>query len=310
MRSTRNTQRAKTSPRQKAGAKAKGSGRAEPKRATRGVAAAAAKPRRATPGSLSKVKGSAPAKAPADKVVARALARARRDLAPLKATLIAAGVPADQAKAQINASLQKTFGNAAWLKANGLYSHAKPREKNDWYQEERWVTELLLGVERLYGICWDPFAGAGNIPAVVRAAGFPCRATDLVDRGCPDFELCDFLHKWQPFELGRVDIIVSNPPFKRATIREIILRCLDLARHKVALFLPLTFQASETRTYVDDLPLARVYPFGSRPSVPPGHYEGPREGGKGDFAWYVFEHGWQGRPIVMRRLILEGGKPA
>lgn len=57
------------------------------------------------------------------------------------------------------------------------------RATGDWYVEPPWIVEALLDAEKLEGVCWDPFCGAGNIPSILQEHGILCRASDLVDRG-------------------------------------------------------------------------------------------------------------------------------
>lgn len=172
------------------------------------------------------------------------------------------------------------------------------RAANDWYVDEPQAIEALLRVERFSGISHDPACGSGTIPRGMKAAGVDCYGRDLIDRGYAsatrDFLACDFAEE-------PVANIVCNPPFNLA--REFIDKALAIASHKVAMLLPLTFLEGQRKAaWLQAKPLARVHVFTWRINMPPGELlmAGKVElgGGKKCFAWFVFEHGWQGPPHV------------
>lgn len=177
------------------------------------------------------------------------------------------------------------------------------RASNDWYQDSPQATEALLRVERFSGLSWDPACGVGTIPTALEAAGLDCMGSDIVDRGyrCPWISSPrDFLKSPNP----DVSNIVSNPPFNLA--REFVDCALVMASHKVAMLLPLTFlEGAKRARWLETTPLARVHVFSWRISMPPGELLAAGkvrpEGGKKAFAWFVFEHGWQG-PAQVRFL--------
>jgi hypothetical protein len=176
-----------------------------------------------------------------------------------------------------------------------------PRADADWYVEPADAVESLLRVERFSGRCWDPACGLGTIPEVLHAAGLDCIGTDIVDRGYRPkpgpFEAVDFLKT--PARL--VDNVITNPPFNLA--REFVDCALVMASHKVAALLPLTFLEGQRKApWLKSTPLARVHVFSWRISMPPGELlvagKVKPEGGKMCFAWFVWEHRWQGPPHV------------
>lgn len=177
------------------------------------------------------------------------------------------------------------------------------RAANSWYLDQPAAAAALLAVERFSGKTWDPFCGFGTIPSVFHAHGLDCLGTDLVDRGfrAPTFRLFDFLAT-PAAEIDPVDNIAANPPFDRATLIPIIDKALSIARHKVALLLPLTFlEGSERAQSRVNTPLARFRPFSWRISMPPGELllsgQVKPEGGKKAFAWFVWEHGHVGPAV-------------
>jgi hypothetical protein len=89
--------------------------------------------------------------------------------------------------------------------------------------------------------------------------------------------------------------IVSNPPFDR--FMDFAQHALDRAHKKVALIMP-TARLNAARWLVAT-PLRRIWLLTPRPSMPPGHVitaGGKVGGGKSDYAWLVFEHGYDGEP--------------
>ena len=152
----------------------------------------------------------------------------------------------------------------------------------EWYQRD---------FRRFDGVIKDPACGIGRITDAARTAGYSVIATDLVDRGYPQFDgVEDFLRSER-----RVDNIVCNPPYH--ICRAFAEHALKLARRKVAMIW-LARRLNAAR-WLANTPLTRVYLMSPRPSMPPGHVilagEKPG-GGKQDFVWLTFSHGHQGPP--------------
>jgi hypothetical protein len=187
-----------------------------------------------------------------------------------------------------------------------------PRAQHDWYVDQPEATEALLRVERFSGTSWDPACGMGNVPMTMQAACLRVVGTDLIDRGYRqygeklpplDFLSCSSVPVWLPRAAAGVANIVSNPPYKAPILRAFVDRALGIASHKVAFLLPLTFLEGQRKaSWLRSTPLARVHVFTWRLSMPPGELllrgEVEPEGGLKCFAWFVWEHGWQGLPLV------------
>ena len=63
---------------------------------------------------------------------------------------------------------------------------------------------------------WDPSCGDGAMVREIRAAGLPCIASDLVDRGCPaSFERDFFTTTRSP-----APVIITNPPYNLINARD------------------------------------------------------------------------------------------
>jgi len=172
-----------------------------------------------------------------------------------------------------------------------LLAHVWTKDPHGFYIEPEWCSRRLFEVERFDGVIKDPACGIGRITDAARTAGYSVIATDLVDRGYPQFDgVEDFLRSER-----RVDNIVCNPPYH--ICRAFAEHALKLARRKVAMIW-LARRLNAAR-WLANTPLTRVYLMSPRPSMPPGHVilagEKPG-GGKQDFVWLTFSHGHQGPP--------------
>src|SRR6476469_6714071 len=69
---------------------------------------------------------------------------------------------------------------------------------------------LLAGVA---SVC-EPFCGLGNLVIAMRQRGLVVHASDIVDRGCPDSTVLDFLKMTE--RPAGCDVLLSNPPYRKA----------------------------------------------------------------------------------------------
>lgn len=166
------------------------------------------------------------------------------------------------------------------------------REKDDFYPTPPEGTLALLAVESFDGPIWEPACGDGAISKVLQSAGYDVVSTDLVNRGFGEHGV-DFLMEWRP----RAPNIVTNPPFKM--VAPFMRQSLQLSTGKVAMLLRLAcLEGRERREIFDSTPLARVWVFSRRLSMKRGGYDGETSGGMLAFAWFVWEHGYTGKPTL------------
>lgn len=66
------------------------------------------------------------------------------------------------------------------------------------------------------GSVWEPACGAGMMVREIRAAGIPCCASDLIDRGCPDSWTADYY----TCRRSRALAIITNPPYSEINARD------------------------------------------------------------------------------------------
>jgi hypothetical protein len=169
-------------------------------------------------------------------------------------------------------------------------SHIWERETHEHYVEPAWCSARLFQEEDFGAYIHDPACGFGTIPEAARCAGLATTASDLVDRGYERGFVIDFLQS----NVGR-DNIVCNPPFNIAS--HFALHALKLTAHKVAIIFP-TARLNAAH-WIKGTPLRRVWLMTPRPSMPPGHVIAAGHkpgGGKVDFCWLVWEHGYEGAP--------------
>lgn len=176
--------------------------------------------------------------------------------------------------------------------------HIWERDALDFYIEERWVNERLFDMETFHtGKIYDPACGVGRVLEAAQAAGYSVLGSDIVDRDCRFQDAkADFLHGVVTTKIP-IDI-VSNPPFTIAD--EFLQKALKVTTHKVALLMPATWHLGDWRArMLRRTPLRRVWCLSPRPSRPPGLaiLDGlVPGGGRSDFAWYIWEHGYDGHP--------------
>ena len=145
---------------------------------------------------------------------------------------------------------KRTLG--ATLGASYLATGERPRE--DYYATDPdMVRDLLNAGAPLRQRVWEPACGAGHIVNVLRERGHEVCATDIVDRGCPDSCVQDFLWEFDDGEIGDVDIM-TNPPY--ATALEFVERALACVKDgaNVWMLLRLQFLEGKARRRLLTLP--------------------------------------------------------
>ena len=156
---------------------------------------------------------------------------------------------------------------------------------DNWYQEGRESIDMLLKAEPFDGPIWDPACGEGNIPIAANGLGLTAFGSDLIDRGYGAGGH-DFLLTEGQF----TGDIVTNPPFD--LIEPFIHKALGLCTGKVAILGRLALLEGRKRreTIWTVTPLARVWVFSKRMSMPPGGRGIVAKGGSIPFAWFVWDH--------------------
>ena len=148
----------------------------------------------------------------------------------------------------------------------GASNHtSEDRQREDCYATHPdMVRDLLNAGAPLRQRVWEPACGAGHIVNVLRERGHEVYATDIVDRGCPDSCLQDFLWEFDGAPMGDVDIM-TNPPY--ATALEFVERALRLVKPGANVWVLLCLQFLEgkaRRRLFDVAPPADVWVFSER----------------------------------------------
>lgn len=182
----------------------------------------------------------------------------------------------------------------------GGSSKTRKRTENDFYATPPDATRMILREVKFSGAnILEPACGQGHISKVLKEF-YPDKeiiSTDLIDRGYGiggiDFLTYDYRKP--------IDNIITNPPFK--LINSFIEKSLAVARKKVVLFGRLQVLESVSRyKLLINSPLKYVYIHVKR--VTPYKNGSPvDEKGKPwnstmAFAWFVWEQGYTGEPVV------------
>ena len=166
------------------------------------------------------------------------------------------------------------------------------RHPDDFYPTPPMGTRALLAVERFSGPIWEPACGEGDLSRELEAAGYEVISTDLIDRGYGEARR-DFLMEWQ----AQAPNIITNPPFKLA--EEFVRHALSLSTGKVAMLCRLAWlEGKQRRALFENTPLARVWVFAGRLGFDRGKLAKEGQGGMIAFAWFVWEHGHKGPPVL------------
>ncbi|MGL5329458.1 MAG: NAD(P)-dependent oxidoreductase [Peptostreptococcaceae bacterium] len=192
-----------------------------------------------------------------------------------------------------------------FLKGTSLagMSTTRDRVEDDYYATPSIATEMLLDEVKFYGNFLEPCVGGGHIADVIKKY-YPNESvygSDLVDRGYPntlvaDFLTCDFLGQ-------EFDNIVTNPPYSLA--QEFLEKGMEVIKDggKIAMFLKIQFlEGAKRREMFKQYPPKYIYTFSKRQNPwrngSPVDERGKPWASTMCFAWFVWEKGFQGEPIV------------
>jgi hypothetical protein len=185
------------------------------------------------------------------------------------------------------------------FKMLGASNHTeKERQKEDYYATDPIAVELLLDLETFNKDVWECACGEKHMSNVLEKRGFNVRSSDIIKR-CDDIEEYDFLKKENIEWNGD---IITNPPYKYA--EEFIYKALQIipTGNKVAMFLRLQFLEGKKRKQLfTNFPPSKVLISSSRIiCAKNADFEKMKQGGGSAvaFAWFIWEKGFQGDPII------------
>lgn len=177
--------------------------------------------------------------------------------------------------------------------------YTENRQREDYYATDPdMVRDLLNAGAPLRQRVWEPACGAGHIVNVLRERGHEVCATDIVDRGCPDSCVQDFLWEFDDGEIGDVDIM-TNPPY--ATALEFVERALACVKNGANVWMLLRLQFLEgkaRRRLYDVAPPADVWVFSERRTCAKNGDFSKTEGGAIAYAWFHWVKGYNNQTIV------------
>lgn len=177
-------------------------------------------------------------------------------------------------------------------RAQSLVGYSADREENDFYPTPPEAVEALLRLENFEGTMLEPCCGDGAISLILANHGYDVTSTDLYDRSFGEIGL-DFTSSEYPY---KGDNVITNPPFKLA--EEFLTLSLKRSSKKVAFLCKLQFlEGAKRKTMFETLPLKKVWVFSKRLTMSKGG-EKTKNSGMLAFAWFVFEHGYDGEPTI------------
>lgn len=173
---------------------------------------------------------------------------------------------------------------------------SRQRVLNDYYATPPESTLKLLSVEKFEGSILEPCCGEGHISEILKDKNFTVYSNDLINRGYGE-TFKNFLTD----DFEKVDNIITNPPYKHA--KEFIEKSLKITNKKVAMFCKIQLLEGVARyDMFKNSPLKTIYVFTKRQNPLRNGSRLDENGKKWSstmcFAWFVFEHGYIGRPEI------------
>ena len=190
-------------------------------------------------------------------------------------------------------SIKKEFLTGTSL--SGM-SVSRERVENDYYATPPESTIALLEREKFSGDILEPCCGEGHISEILKDYGYDVISNDMVDRGYGEYNE-DFLKS----KSLTANNVITNPPFKYA--KEFIEKSLEVTNGKVAMFCKIQLlEGVSRREMFDNTPLKTVYVFTKRQNPlrngSPLDENGKKWASTMCFAWFVWEHGYVGKPTI------------
>lgn len=169
---------------------------------------------------------------------------------------------------------------------------SRGRVEDDYYATPENATKALLAVEEIFYPALEPACGEGHISKLLSGEVV---STDLVDRGFGS--QADFLKD----NFSQYKTVITNPPFN--LFQEFVEKALKVATYKVIMFGKLqALEGFKRATFLQTTPLKTVYVFKKRINPLRNGKETDENGKKWcstmAFAWYVWETGYEGNPII------------
>lgn len=182
-------------------------------------------------------------------------------------------------------------------------STTRERIENDYYATPYESTKALLDNVEFTGDFLEPCVGGGHIIEVIKQY-YPNKdicCMDIVDRGYEDTLVDNFLE--HDFKGQKFNNIITNPPYSLAQeFLEKSMKIID-KNGKVAMFLKIQFlEGVKRKEMFKKYPPKYIYVFTKRQN-PWRNGKSVDEKGKPwsstmCFAWFIWEEGFNGEPVV------------
>ena len=182
-------------------------------------------------------------------------------------------------------------------------STTRERIENDYYATPYESTRALLDNVEFTGDFLEPCVGGGHIIEVIKQY-YPNKdicCMDIVDRGYEDTLVDNFLE--HDFKGQKFNNIITNPPYSLAQeFLEKSMKIID-KNGKVAMFLKIQFlEGIKRKEMFKKYPPKYIYVFTKRQN-PWRNGKSVDEKGKPwsstmCFAWFIWEEGFNGEPVV------------
>ena len=191
------------------------------------------------------------------------------------------------------------------LSGTSLAGMSKTRDRvdNDYYATPTESTKALLDNVKFYGNFLEPCCGEGHISEVIKEyySNETIYNIDIVDRGYDNTLEADFLN--YDFLGQTFDNIITNPPYSLA--EEFLRKGMEVINPngKIAMFLKIQFLEGQKRKELfKQYPPKYIYVFSKRQNPwrngSPTDEKGKPWSSTMCFAWFVWEKGFSGEPII------------
>ena len=180
-------------------------------------------------------------------------------------------------------------------------SLTRKRIENDYYATPYESTRALLDIEKFEGDFIEPCVGGGHIVEILREyyPNSKIIGVDLVDRGYKDTIVSNYFD----YTFNGDFNVVTNPPYSLA--QEFLEHSMEQIQEgkKVAMFLKIQFlEGNKRKELFKKYPPKIIHVFSKRQN-PWRNGSNVDEKGKPwsstmCFAWFVWEKGYKGQPII------------